>query len=607
MESLLGFNETTTMTDYFHGRRKTPSDSLFSSSPDSVASALDKVPFRKTLTTMILSLCSDYGICLASQRMSSVVIEITAAFVEIQQKDPFFRPELDTADPLKLEELHAMLYSMAIVRLVNGVVERACQKNTNLSLAEAGGSIQLPRMLIDVHHGFSPGSPFTLTSSPCLHKGATYSYIFGKHKTSNSMPIYLLHGHQTDGIIMALDIVNDFAGVISYFPSWPASSSLQNLLLRKFNVLNTGKPVFRTLKTIVKLYSSFPLEVVSVFVELLLNLSDISSSTACTSSEASQNVDNFPSALDDWKLVIVKLSKNRTYLSTFSRQFSKWPHGLKKAWYQKQGLKCVHHKSSVDETESSSEKIQLSKQTLLELLRECLRLTAPSNVQLKDSALLLAQMAENVLLSEKLEKLPLQGLSNLDGFEDDSALMSYNSFLDQQESSILKAASQVEFVKQCLMKRNGKRTRNSDGKCKSRWVMAKSWSLCPIGMLPSDIGSGGNLPNLDCISNLVEIKKPISSKDHCQVNGSNGNRKASPEVPPWEGSCVKRMRGTVEKQKNIYEDIEVDVVSGIKDRLLIGGAWKKVRKDELLSILSSSRLGGQALDESLGTCSQSQM
>ncbi|KAK6911468.1 Las1 [Dillenia turbinata] len=607
-----GFDEKTTMTDYFHGRRKTPSGyklvpwmnwdewdslrlSLFSSSPDSVASALDKVSAWRAKG------------CLP------VVIEITAAFVEIQQKDPFFR-------------------------LVNGVVERARQKNTNLSLDEAGGAIQLPRMLIDVRH---EGSHRDLPSLQLVRLASIKALDWLKshywEPQKNAIPI---NSDRTPDIRneikcrlheLALCFKTKHRPItstpdikskrIKHCERLCGRNKLFSLVARKLQPPKSiGKPVLRTLKRLVQMYSSFPLEVLSVLVELLLNLSYSSSSPACTSSKASQNVDNLPSALDDWKLVMVKLSKKepdllvnllkavlkmatQTQESMVSETGGELPSPSKVAvqihrieqlsilfvWLLQlvKGLKRVRRKSSADETESSSEKIQLPKQTLLELLREWLLLTAP---RLKDSALLLAQMAENVSLVEKLKKLPLQGLSNMDDIEDDSTLISYDIFLDQQEESIHKATQQVEFVKQCVMKTKGKTTRASDGERKSRWVVAKSWNRCPIGMLPSDIGSGGRLPNLDCINNQVEIKELISSKDHCQVNASDGKRKASPEVEQLEGSCVKRMRGTAENSKHIEEDIEVDVISGIKDRLLIGGVWKKVGKDELLSILSTVRI-----------------
>ncbi|EHA8590770.1 putative Ribosomal biogenesis protein LAS1L [Cocos nucifera] len=73
-------------------------ESIFSSSPDSVAAALRRI-----------SAWRGRG-CLPAP------IEITAAFVEIQQKDPFFR-KAPMDDALSSEEMLSMLYSMAITSI----------------------------------------------------------------------------------------------------------------------------------------------------------------------------------------------------------------------------------------------------------------------------------------------------------------------------------------------------------------------------------------------------------------------------------------------------------------------------------------------------------
>ncbi|XP_028098518.1 ribosomal biogenesis protein LAS1L-like [Camellia sinensis] len=52
-----------------------------------------------------------------------------------------------------------MLYCMAIVRLVNGVVEKT-RKKTEVSIAKAADAINIPRMLIDIRHeGSHPDLP----------------------------------------------------------------------------------------------------------------------------------------------------------------------------------------------------------------------------------------------------------------------------------------------------------------------------------------------------------------------------------------------------------------------------------------------------------------
>nr|GME20170.1 ribosomal biogenesis protein LAS1L-like isoform X2 [Ipomoea batatas] len=107
-------------------------DSLFSSSPLSVDSALRRISTWR------------------NRGCIPVAVDVTASIIEIQQKDPYFRDGVPKSVQLS-EEMLAMLYSMAITRLVNGVIEKNRKKN-ELSIAEAAYAIGIPRMLIDVRH-----------------------------------------------------------------------------------------------------------------------------------------------------------------------------------------------------------------------------------------------------------------------------------------------------------------------------------------------------------------------------------------------------------------------------------------------------------------------
>ncbi|PHU11462.1 hypothetical protein BC332_18392 [Capsicum chinense] len=106
--------------------------SLFSASPASVAFALQRISTWR----------SRGGIPIA--------VDVTTAIIEIQQKDPFFRKDLG-GNALQSEEMLSMLYCMAIMRLVNGVVEKT-RKKAEISIAEAVNAIGIPRMLVDVRH-----------------------------------------------------------------------------------------------------------------------------------------------------------------------------------------------------------------------------------------------------------------------------------------------------------------------------------------------------------------------------------------------------------------------------------------------------------------------
>ncbi|CAN4096928.1 unnamed protein product [Withania somnifera] len=106
--------------------------SLFSSFPPSVAFALQRISTWR------------------SRGCVPVSVDVTASIVHIQHKDPFFRKDLG-GNALESEEMLSMLYCMAIMRLVNGVVEKT-RKKAEISIADAANAIGIPRMLIDVRH-----------------------------------------------------------------------------------------------------------------------------------------------------------------------------------------------------------------------------------------------------------------------------------------------------------------------------------------------------------------------------------------------------------------------------------------------------------------------
>ncbi|KAF0919662.1 hypothetical protein E2562_030913 [Oryza meyeriana var. granulata] len=81
-----------------------------------------------------------------------VPIDVTAAFVEIRLRDPFFRNVMAVDEALESEEMLVMLYSMAIMRLVNGFVENP-HKKTGYSISEFAEAVGIPRVLVDIRHG----------------------------------------------------------------------------------------------------------------------------------------------------------------------------------------------------------------------------------------------------------------------------------------------------------------------------------------------------------------------------------------------------------------------------------------------------------------------
>uniref|UniRef100_A0A2K2C4J8 Las1-like family protein n=1 Tax=Populus trichocarpa TaxID=3694 RepID=A0A2K2C4J8_POPTR len=108
-------------------------DSFFSESPENILSAINRISTWR------------------SRGCLPVVIDVTASIIEVQQKDPLYRKDLPD-NALHSEQMLAMLYCMAILRLVNCVVEKT-RKKTQVSIAEAAGAIGIPRTLIDIRHG----------------------------------------------------------------------------------------------------------------------------------------------------------------------------------------------------------------------------------------------------------------------------------------------------------------------------------------------------------------------------------------------------------------------------------------------------------------------
>ncbi|KAJ6948543.1 hypothetical protein NC651_002770 [Populus alba x Populus x berolinensis] len=80
-----------------------------------------------------------------------VVMDVTASIIEVQQKDPLYGKDLPD-DAIHSEQMLAMLYCIAILRLVNCVVETIWKK-TQVSIADAASAIGIPRTLIDIRHG----------------------------------------------------------------------------------------------------------------------------------------------------------------------------------------------------------------------------------------------------------------------------------------------------------------------------------------------------------------------------------------------------------------------------------------------------------------------
>lgn len=622
MESLLGFEQASRHdNEGSHGQKLVPwlnweewnsvRQSLFSSSQDSVDFALGRVSAWR------------------SRGCLPVVVEVTASIIEIQQQDPFFRVNAND-DLLHSKEMLAMLYCMAIMRLVNGVVEKT-RKATQVSIAEAADAIGIPRMLIDIRH---EGSHRDLPSLRLVRLASVKaldwlkSYYWEPQK--KAIPL------QRDGSSNIRKEIKSKIRELAFCLKVRQSSRSGGPLAKgkrkhgellcgsnKFFSVMTGKllssnsgvpkkQITRILKNLVLLYSSYSSEVVSVLLDLLLKTSDsLHLAELLKNSQIGQRTDNMQTVFDDWKLLLTKFSNKEPEL----------PLTLLKAVLDmietQEAMKIEiggHHLiSSEDDVEIGQiellsslfawlvehfkgfySEIQIPKATLLELLRKCLLVSAPDNKLIMGSALLLAQMAENNIMIEKLSRFCLLGLSKSDVTEETAPPLSFEKLLVHQEDAIRQAAEKLELVKRHRVKGSiVKTTTNGDDGNHSRWVVAKSWNPCPIGMLPRALGSSGRLPALDHNDNQKMPPESSERRELWELKHCSRKREACFDIEMLDNSSVKKMRETVEDQTiegHDSDDKDVTLCEGVKGQLLINGVWKKVEREELLAIKSAVRI-----------------
>ncbi|KAM3740483.1 hypothetical protein ACB098_08G101900 [Castanea mollissima] len=575
-------------------------DCLFSNSPDSVA-----IAFRR------ISAWRSRG-CLP------VAIEVTASIIEIQQKDPHFRENqsngasdnfrVDQTSYVPLsEDMLAMLYCMAIIRLVNGVVEKT-RKKTEVSLAVAADAIGIPRMLIDIRHeGSHRELPALQIVRSASLKALDWLIAYYWEPQKKAIPF---QGGSTASIRKEIKFkIHELASCLQVDQSpLPDPSVVKGK--------RSKKQVTKNLKVLVRLYSSFSSEFASMLLEFLLKAKI--SSDMVELPEDSQLATSIHTMLDDWKLVITKLSnKEPELLLTLlkavldrieTQEATKYETGGKNltpsdyrsvicqiehlsslfAWLVErlQELKPRRHKDSTAEIKTYSREAKISKTILLELLHKCLLVSASGNKHLMDSAVFLAQLMGDRTLMEKLNKLSLN-LSNMDFTEEE--IPSMTNLLTRQEQSISQAAKKLELVRLGRMKRKVVEATGGHMGNSKRWVVSRSWNPCPIGMLPHTLGTSGLLPVLERKDDRVKVPEVSEQKEeNWELNRCSGKREASSDIQQIDNSSVKKRR----EKMDVCESDAVGALpfEGVKGHLMIGGIWKEIREDELLAIMSDVRI-----------------
>ncbi|XP_044504898.1 protein LAS1-like isoform X2 [Mangifera indica] len=593
-------------------------ESLFSSSADKVASAVNRISTWK------------------SRGCLPVVIDVTASIIEIQQRDPYYRDkEEQSPDVLKSEQLLAMLYCMSILRLVNCVVEKTRRKS-EFSIAEAAAAIGIPRKLIDVRHeGSHRDLPALQVVRDCSNKALDWLKAYYWEPQKKQIPF------QRDTTAdMRRDIKSKFQELAFCLKSKENSqvgSSLVKVKRGKFSERLCGrnkfvsvvvgklhssksggykKKVTRCLKTLVQLYSSFSSEMVSVLLELLLNALDSLNLEFQNNSHAGQNMHM---AFNDWKPVLIRflhkepellLTLLHTVLNMIGNEGAKkyesgqqnqtsseyrtethreehlsylfaWLVGLLRR------LKPLQGTDTAAEVKVSALGKNMSNGVQMKLLQKCL-LVAPGNEKLMDSALQLAKLLGNTKLLDKLNKLSTIYSPHIGFNEENSSDLSSKKLVLQHEDFIHQAAKKLELVKRHRMQSKVVNTGDCKAETLNRWAVAKSWNPCPIGMLPQDLGSSGYLPSLDCYNNKQSEPDLSERKERWDLSQCSSKRESSINIQMLDNSSVKKMKATVEDCEMNNE--EASSFEGVKGHLMIGGVWKKVGEVELRSIESGIRI-----------------
>ncbi|KAB2039271.1 hypothetical protein ERO13_D03G176100v2 [Gossypium hirsutum] len=572
--------------------------SLFSSSPRKISSALSRISTWR------------------SRGCLPVVIDVTASIVEIQQSDPFFRGD-KSKDDSHSEQLLAMLYCMAILRIVNCVIEKA-RKRTGISIADAADAIGIPRRLIDVRHEGSHRDLPSLTiarDSSVVALNWLKSYYWEPQK--KQIPF------QRDGVVNIRREIKSKLRELALCIKIQKNPELKSLLVRgkgggqfkhlcgrsKFFSLMAGKVnssqssgpkklISKTLKSLVSLYSTSSSEVVSVLLELLLKALD-SSSSMDISEDSESGLDRH-TALDDWQLVIRKFSNKEPELLLALLQRILYMIGTNEASKSEtvghptasegRPEACqVEHVSSlfawlVRHLELKGKSV--SNAILLELLRKCLLVASLRNNHLMDSALHIAQLVGNSVLMEKLNKFRSLGLSNTEVTEENTSNETWG-IVSQEEEYLNQAAKKLEVVKLRRTKSTAVKTAD-DVRNSNRWVVAKSWNPCPLGMLPRTLGSSGRIPLLDCGSDCQKDTEVMEGKNERELNRRNGKREGSDDIQLMNFSSPKKLKETVE---NKHEQSSEGVSSsGTCRHLMMDGVWKEVGETEVEAIASAVRI-----------------
>jgi len=535
-------------------------------------------------------------------------VEVTAALFEIRLRDPFLQNGVAWNDKLESDEMLALLYSMAIIRLVNVFLESP-HKKTRHSISDLAETVGIPRILVDIRH---ESSHQAIPSLRLLHLAAIKAFDWLKCNYWDS---------QTKAIPDARLELSSVLHDITKFLNGKDTENEKPGSKRK----RSQKHISYAIKKVRGLYCTCPSEVVSVLLEFLqIDAPEISQNSdvhqtdsldANYTSDAQTQISN-----GDMKTIITKLSekeprvlldvlksviemiemrdvlehKGELYtclpaeLSTMKNLCSLvlWIVTSIKVLKDSGRIGLVHEIGVL-----SSDKNAVPRFCLAKLLQKFLSLSVIGERCIADAAQLLIEMAGNNNVKEKLRKLLTLSLQKS---PKDRTLIESRIITNGQES-VESASEKLEMFKLqlrkpgnvCLAQDGTEGTLNTSMSVKrNRWSIAKSWTPCPLGMIPCSYSSTAVLPSFDVIDH--ELKDVM-------VEHGNPEHDGQTEMLDCYSLPEKQLdnEGVQEISMSPPEDEISDmpeVTSALRGTLLVGGVWKKVTEEELLSIKSSMKI-----------------
>ncbi|KAF8716781.1 hypothetical protein HU200_025873 [Digitaria exilis] len=527
-----------------------------------------------------------------------IPVDVTAAFVEIRLRDPFFRDGLTGDDAMESEEMLAMLYSMAITRLVNGFVENP-HKKTGRSISELAEAVGIPRVLVDIRH---ESSHRNLPSLRLLRLASIKAFDWLK---------CIYWDRQTDSIPDVQVELRLRLHEIACFLKENDSKESKSGSKRK----RSEKLIVKAIKYTRRLYSACPFEVVSVLLDLMQldgpeypESSDILETSLALNHSSDTQISN-----SDMKTIIMKLSeKEPRLLLSVLKSVIEMIDAKEELTNKGESYACPVGPSKVTRLCSlvlwlvtsikelkdsgciglvheigvlSSDKNAVPRFCLAKLLRKLLNLSTIGERCIIDAALLLIEMVNSNFVKDKLRKLPVFSLPS---FAKVSPFPQGRTICNEQVS-VEKATDTLEMFKLQLWRQKNAcltetgaiegsfNTSTSDKR--NRWSIAKSWTPCPIGTIPCSFSSCAVLPSFDAVDHGLEAATLEQNGHFEEVDYSERFESQSEEL---EEDVMKISRSSPE-----YDISDMpELTSPLKGRLLVGGVWKKVSEDELLLIKS---------------------